>query len=92
MNSSPENTVTEQSKGIFITTGTFLHFIGKEPAAINDSDIKDYLLYLAEERQSATSTLNQAINALKFYYGSMLKKSFCMKSKDLARTKSCLLF
>ena len=56
----------------------FLNFTGKQPYNINDSDIKDYLLYprtyskcgvyLAEEKQSATSTLNQAINALKFYY------------------------
>jgi len=29
-----------------------------------------------EEKESATSTLNQAINALKFYYGTMLKKKF----------------
>jgi len=43
---------------------------------ISDSEIKDYLVHLAEERQSATSTLNQAINALKFYYGIMLKRRF----------------
>mgnify|MGYP005831492309 CR=1 FL=1 len=46
----------------------FLNFIDKEPTKINDNDIKDYLLYLAVEKQSATSTLNQVINALKFYY------------------------
>ena len=54
----------------------FLNFTGKEPSDINENDIKDYLLHLAEEKQSATSTLNQAINALKFYYGTMLKKKF----------------
>jgi len=43
---------------------------------INDNDIKNYFLYLAEEKQSATSTLTQAINALNFYYGTMLKKKF----------------
>lgn len=59
----------------------FINFIDKKPSDINDSDIKDYLLYLAEEKQSATSTLNQAINALKFYYGSMLKKKFIYEVK-----------
>ena len=74
-------------KGYIYYNRDFLHFIGKEPAAINDSDIKDYLLYLAEERQSATSTLNQAINALKFYYGSMLKKKFLHEIKRPRKDK-----
>ena len=39
------------------------------------------MLYLVEEKQSATSTLNQAINALKFYYGSILKKKFIYEVK-----------
>ena len=50
-------------------------------------DIKDYLLYLAEEKQSATSTLNQAINALKFYYGSMLKKKFLYETQRPRKDK-----
>ena len=61
-------------KGYLYYNRDFLNFTGKQPAEINDNDIKDYLFYLAEDKQSATSTLNQAINALKFYYGSMLVK------------------
>ncbi len=53
-------------KGYLYYNRDFLNFINKQPSAITDNDIKDYLLYLAEEKQSATSTLNQAINALKF--------------------------
>jgi site-specific recombinase XerD len=45
------------------------------------------LLYLAEEKQSATSTLNQAINALKFYYGTMLKKKFLYEIKRPRKDK-----
>lgn len=63
-------------KGYVYYNRDFLHFTCKNPSEITDSDVKDYLLYPAEERQSATSTLNQAINALKFYYGTMLKKKF----------------
>jgi len=64
-----------------------LNFTGKKSIDINDNDIKDYLLYLAEERKSATSTLNQAINALKFYYGSMLKKKFLYEIKRPRKDK-----
>ena len=73
-------------KGYLYFNRDFLKFSGKAASEINDGGIKDYLLYLAEEKESATSTLNQAINALKFYpalllkcgvyYGTMLKKKF----------------
>ncbi len=65
----------------------FLRFADKNPYEINDSDIKNYLLYLAEEKRFATSTLNQAINALKFYYGSMLKKNFVYEIKRPRKDK-----
>lgn len=79
-------------KGYIYYNIDFLNFIYKNPSGINDSDIKDYLLYLVEERQSATSTLNQAINALKFYYGTMLKKKFIYevrKAEEGQETACC---
>jgi integrase/recombinase XerD len=63
-------------KGYIYYNRDFLNFVKKAAHDMTDSDIKDYLLYLAEEKQSATATLNQAVNALKFYYGTMLKKKF----------------
>jgi len=63
-------------KGYLYFNRDILKFSGKAASEINDCDVKDYLLYLTEEKGSATSTLNQAINALKFYYGTMLKKKF----------------
>ena len=74
-------------KGYLYYNRDFLSFIKKEPADVQESDIKDYLLYLAEEKQSATSTLNQAINALKFYYGSMLKRKFIYEVKRPRKDK-----
>lgn len=64
-----------------------LRFIEKNPDEINDSDIKDYLLHLAEEKRFATSTVNQAINALKFYYGTMLKRKFVYEVKRPRRDR-----
>ncbi|MEW6003116.1 MAG: site-specific tyrosine recombinase/integron integrase [Nitrospirota bacterium] len=74
-------------KGYLYYNRDFLNFIDKKPSDITDADIKDYLLYLVEEKQSATSTLNQAINALKFYYGTMLKKRFLYDIKRPRKDK-----
>ena len=65
----------------------FLNFTAKAPSEVNDNDIKDYLLYLAEEKESATATINQAINALKFYYGEMLKRKFLYEIKRPRKDK-----
>jgi len=76
-------------KYTYINKWRFSEFYRQTPFRyyINDSDIKDYLLYLAEEKQSATSTLNQAINALKFYYGMMLRKKFVYEVKRPKKDK-----
>jgi site-specific recombinase XerD len=65
----------------------FLNFTNKKPFDITDTDIKDYLLYLVEKKNAATSTLNQAINTLKFYYGTMLKKKFIYDVKRPRKDK-----
>jgi len=74
-------------KGYIYYNRDFLIFINKEPSTITDNDIKDYLLYLAEEKEAATATLNQAINALKLYYGTMLKKKFLYEIKRPRKDK-----
>jgi hypothetical protein len=43
-------------KGYVYYNKDLLNFTGKSPYAITDNDIKGYLAYLAEEKQSATST------------------------------------
>ena len=53
-----------------------LKFAGKNPDGITNSDVKDYLSYIVEQREVFTSTLNIAINALKFYYGEVLNQRF----------------
>jgi len=67
----------------------FLNFLGKSPCEINDNDIKDYLVYLAEQQKVATSTLNIVINALKFYYGTILKRKFLYEIKRPKKDKNC---
>lgn len=79
-------------KGYIYYNRDLLNFVNKKPSEINNFGIKDYLLYLTEEKQAATSTLNQAINAMKFYYGTMLKKKFIYEVKRPRKDKNCLLF
>jgi site-specific recombinase XerD len=65
----------------------FCEFSKKAPQECNQDDIKDYLLYLAEEKEISTSYLNIAINALKFYYGEVLRKQFIYEIKRPRRDK-----
>ena len=43
---------------------------------MSNADVRAYPYHLANDREVATSTLNTAINALKFYYGEILKPRF----------------
>jgi site-specific recombinase XerD len=57
-------------------TWEFLEFSKKNPYDVSNEDIRDYLCHLADVKDASTSTLNIAINALKFYYGAVLKRKF----------------
>ena len=49
--------------------------------------IRDYLYYLANDKEASTSTLNTAINALKFYYGEVLGRKFVYEIKRPKKDK-----
>lgn len=74
-------------KGYLYYNRDFINYAGKTPCEIKDEDIKNYLVYLSEEKEAATSTLNQAINALKFHYGTMLKRKFVYEVKRPRKDK-----
>lgn len=61
-----------------------LRFAKKSPGDIDNEDVKNYLFYLADRKESSASTLNIVINALKFYYGGILKRNFAY---DIKRPK-----
>jgi len=64
----------------------FLKFVKKNPKEIADMDVKNYLFHLVNEKVS-TSTLNTAINALKFYCGNVLKREFVCEIKRPKKDK-----
>ncbi|MCD6448902.1 MAG: tyrosine-type recombinase/integrase, partial [Thermotogaceae bacterium] len=65
----------------------FLLFAGKKPEEIENEDVKKYLYYMVNQKKVATSTLNIIINALKFFYGEVLKKSFIFEVKRPQKDK-----
>jgi site-specific recombinase XerD len=51
----------------------FLNYYQKlDPTKISEEQIRDYLLYLLDERDVSISYQNQSINAIKFYYEKIL--------------------
>ena len=63
----------------------FLQFSGKSPKAIINDDIRQYLISL-KDKDCANSTLNVALNALKFYYREVLKRKFFFDIKGAKKT------
>jgi len=49
-------------------------FYLKSPDQLSEEQIQSYLFYVATERSASWSTLNVAVSALRFFYGTMLKR------------------
>lgn len=65
----------------------FLEFSKKNPYEVSNEAIRGYLYHLANDKEVSTSTLNTAINALKFYYGEVLKRRFVYEIKRPKKDK-----
>lgn len=65
----------------------FLLFVGKKPEEVENKDIKKYPYHMVEHRKISTSTLNIIINALKFYFGNVLKEGFIYEVKRPKKDK-----
>lgn len=46
---------------------------------VSNKDIRNYLVYMAEEKNASASSMNTAISALHFYYGNILNRRFTFK-------------
>ncbi len=65
----------------------FLRFSKKNPYEVSNEDLRDYLYHSANDKEVSTSTLNTAINALRFYYGRVLKQGFVYEIKRPKKDK-----
>ena len=60
------------------------HF-GRSPSELNRDDIMSYLLHMTEERKVSATYRDQAVSALKFFYGKVLNKKIIID--ELPRPK-----
>ena len=58
----------------------------RDPQSLTDSDVKEFLTYLAVDRKVSASSQNQAFNALLFFFRHIIKKEF-RGMKDIPRAK-----
>ncbi len=63
----------------------FVAYHRKNPRQLAASDIERYLLYLLDEKGASHSYVNQAINAIKYFYNRVLKEP--VKTENLPRPK-----
>jgi site-specific recombinase XerD len=54
----------------------FAAHYGRNPAELGEAEIRDYLLYLIQVEQVAYATYRQVLAALKFLYGTTLKRTW----------------
>lgn len=47
----------------------------KSPDLLSDEELKDYLFYLAKEKEVSASTLNQVVSGLRMFYQTVLQRS-----------------
>lgn len=59
----------------------------RSPDQLSDQQLKDYLFYLAESKKLATSSRNQAISALRFFYAHVLNRSVDHVARLLPRPR-----
>lgn len=51
-------------------------YFGKSPAQLAETELREYLLYLKNEKEVSASTCNQVLSALKFLYQHSLKQKW----------------
>jgi integrase/recombinase XerD len=57
---------------------------GKSPDRINEEELRQYFLYLKNDKQAASSTLNVTLNGIKFFYQHTLRREW--PTFDLVRS------
>jgi site-specific recombinase XerD len=59
----------------------------RSPDSLNDEELKNYMFYLAHEKHLSASSLNQYINAFRFFYRTVLERSIEEVARALPRVR-----
>lgn len=63
----------------------FVEFIGRSPAEATLEDVNNYQYHLTREKKISWSYFNQAVSALKFFFGTTLKMEWSIEHIPYAR-------
>lgn len=80
-----ENTVKTYVRAV----ASFAKHFGRSPEELNEEHIREYQLYMVDERKSWTG-LNQSVSALRFLYRKTLKKDWAMEQIPFPRREKRL--
>jgi len=53
----------------------FGQFYMRTSRELGEAEVREYMLHLLEDQQTSHTYVNQAVSALKFFYGRVLKKT-----------------
>lgn len=62
------NLAAETQRNYIAHVAAFARFFGRSPDALDQEAVRQYLLYLLEERKLSPEGVNQQVSALKFFY------------------------
>ncbi len=65
----------------------FARSIRKSPSNATNEDVRNFLAHLRKDKGASASTINVAINALKFYLGKVLHKAFIYEVQRPSKDK-----
>jgi site-specific recombinase XerD len=68
----------------------FSRHFNRSPLHMGEREIKEYLLYLMREKQASYSRINQCYCALKFLYGTTLKRKWVMEKVPCTKRERTL--
>lgn len=83
---APPNTVDAYIRQV----RQFAEFFGKCPSKLGREHVRQYLLYLVEEKDVADGTFGQVMAALNFVYGTTLGRSWVLKGLPRPRKSKTL--
>lgn len=72
------------------TVRRFAEHFSRSPDRLGREEVRRYLLYLAEERKLAPSSVNQALSALRFFYMDVLNRELAVARLPRQKRKDSL--
>ena len=69
---------------------SFAKYFGRSPEELNEEHIREYQLYLVDEKKASWSVFNQSVSALRFLCRKTLKKDWAMEQIPFPRRKKRL--